>query len=295
MDSENPSQSKTRDIATWTNEISHFFLECLSQQHRHGRNGDNGLKREQWQAISLKIKDRFNTTYEWEQCKNHYRIWKARLKALFDLQNNYGLGWNAIEMRFDAPQHVWAEFKKKEQKYWRNTKVLPIYLEVAVWLGNELANGNASTTPAQAAAAVAGLDTLVLSDDGESQNEETTTHTPVGSSTCRRGRPQSTGTSKPQKKKKKKKKKQGAEKVASPLKAIAAAITNMVQNDSQVALGDKIIDAIDVIPDIDFHKQAVAKSFFLGNKDLGLAIIRAKVEDRLELVDLYMSTAGRTN
>ncbi|XP_042484943.1 uncharacterized protein LOC122065196 [Macadamia integrifolia] len=150
MDTDEGTQSKGRDIAIWPSEVSHFMLDCLCKIKRDGKSGDNGLKKPVWQAVTLSINDRFQLKFEWEQVRNHYRIWKARLRALCDLQKTSGMGWNEAESRFDAPQHFWNELKRKEQRYWKEHRVLSVHLATAAWLGNKVANGNDSSHPSDA-------------------------------------------------------------------------------------------------------------------------------------------------
>ncbi|XP_043694265.1 uncharacterized protein LOC122644974 [Telopea speciosissima] len=197
MTSEVGSQSRTQ--ASWPTDVSHLFLECLIKQHKSGRSGDNGLKKERWVDISKTIKECCKMTYEVEQLRNHYRVWKARIKALSDLQKQCGLGWNSVDNRFDAPQHVWNEFK-----------VMHIFLcmiqfsEVIIyfWMGNEIATGHGSFHPFDSlhddnidSVPVDGLDNMDFDVYEDSQAQPNTSGIPVGSSNRSGRRPRSDATS----------------------------------------------------------------------------------------------------
>ncbi|XP_042514090.1 uncharacterized protein LOC122088827 [Macadamia integrifolia] len=298
MDTEEGSQSRPRDIASWPMEVSHFMLECLTGCHRSRKIGENILRKDQWQSTSNKLKERFQMTYSCEQCRNHYRMWKQRLKALCDLQKNCTLGWNAVEMRFDTPLYVWSQFKKKEQKFWKEHKVFPIHLKAAVWLGNEIANGNESIYPSKADED--DIDNIVPVEDLHDLDvnhvevdihaEASIPSTPVESSNRNRGRSRSAVTGN-----REKRKKGGADKISSPLKAISTAITDLAKNDPLTVLGKRLSVAIDAIPSINFNKRWRAKQFLLERKNLAILFLEANEEDKPKVLELYMPDSEDSN
>ncbi|XP_043721068.1 uncharacterized protein LOC122668588 [Telopea speciosissima] len=257
--------SQSRTEASWSTNVSNLFLECLIKQHKSGRSGNNGLKKEQWVDIVKIIKERCNMTYEVEQLRNHYRVWKARIKALGDLQKQSGLGWNSVDNKFDVPQHVWNEFKKKEEKFWREHRVLQLHLDVAVWMGNEIATGNDSFHPFDAlyddnidSVPIDGLDNMDFDAFEDSYVHPNASGIPVGSSNRSGRRPRSDATSgKPPKKKK-----GGADKVASPLKAIAEAMKEMVKKDPEADFCSNLFATINAISGKILPRNVLPNDFF---------------------------------
>ncbi|XP_043714639.1 uncharacterized protein LOC122662998 [Telopea speciosissima] len=266
-------KTQSRSQESWPVEVSHHMLELCVTQHKTGKSGDNGLRKEVWLDISKRLNEKYGMTYDWEQCRNHFKIWKARFKALSDMQKNSGMGWNAQENRFDAGQHVWNEFKKKEQRYWKDHNVLPIHVEVAIWLGNEIAIGAAASHPADGAhdedidlsANERAFDNINLeSEDMDLEGEGTT----LNQSTNRSKKRASTSS---KNQAQSKKKKAGVDKVASPLKMIAKAMSAILTKETDFAT--KLHEAIGAIPGIDFHKKMVIKEYLMEKKDKGYSIL----------------------
>ncbi|XP_043699879.1 L10-interacting MYB domain-containing protein-like [Telopea speciosissima] len=280
---------KSRDIATWPSEVSYFMMERLIEQHKSEKTRDNGLRREQWQEITNAIKDKHDMVYDWEQTRNHYRVWKARVKSLCDLQKNSGMGWNPVEIRFEAPQQVWNEFKKKEQKYWQSRKVFPIHMALAIWLGNEIATGEDAMHPAD----YVHNDHMVQSPSMDDNVVDTSIpyedvhSTPIangsrdrGSGSRTRGQPHADVTTG-----KEKKKKGGAEKIASPLKRIAAAIDNLVnKNITRTELAQSEADAVDKVDGIDGFLKVQAKIALMKDKDVASLFLTASDEDKSKFI-----------
>ncbi|XP_043694109.1 uncharacterized protein LOC122644789 [Telopea speciosissima] len=231
-------------------------------------------------------------TYEVEQCRNHYRVWKAKIKALGDLHKQSGLGWNSVENRFDAPQHVWAKYKRKEEKFWREHRMLQLHLDVVVWMGNEIATGHGSFHPLDAlhidntehSVSVDGLNSMDLDVNEDSQDQPNTSGIQVESSNRSGRRPRLDATSG----RGKKKKKGRADKVASPLKVIAEVITEMVKKYSPSDFCSKLFATINVILGIDFNKKVAAKRFFSDNKTLANILMEANEDERMTILDMYL-------
>ncbi|XP_042512861.1 uncharacterized protein LOC122087717 [Macadamia integrifolia] len=292
MEPTGDSNSRSRDIASWPSVVSHYMLECVLKQYKSGKGGDNGLKKEQFIEIADQLKEKLFTSYDCEQVRNHFRIWKQRLRALSDLQKQSGLGWNASDMRFDAPQHFWNDYRKKEQKYWKEHSVLPIHLEVGALLRKEMATGNDSTVPSEAATEVM-MDVTGTHVEGIGNNdgvdyehieeEESVPSTPIGSTSRSRGRPRGSVNSG-----REKRKKGVAEKVVSPLKQIANSIEKMVMSESQSEFGRAIIDAVDAIPDLNFQQKFKAKEYFMAKRNSAIIFLGTKVEDRRNLLEMYL-------
>ncbi|XP_042490989.1 uncharacterized protein LOC122070816 isoform X2 [Macadamia integrifolia] len=120
------------------------------------------------------------------------------------------MGWNDHEKRFDAPHHVWNEFKR----FWKEHSVLSIHLKVSDWLCNEVATGAGSSHSSDAINEdqpyiPVPIDDFISMDNYDDVDEnvgESARYTPNASSSRSRGRPSSGVTSK------EKKKKGGAEK-----------------------------------------------------------------------------------
>ncbi|XP_042479257.1 uncharacterized protein LOC122060141 [Macadamia integrifolia] len=229
-------------------------------------------------------------TYDWGQCRNHYRIWKARLKSLVDLQKNSGVGWNDHEKRFDVPQHMWNEFKKKEQRFWKEHKVLPIHLQLVEWLRNEIATRAGSSHPSDAVNEDQPYNPVPIDEEIRLDNYdaiddnvgESAHYTPNASSSRSRGRPSSGVTSK------EKKKKGGAEKVSSPLKVIANAIVEMAKQDPRKEFAKNLCIEIDALPGVEFDKKLRAKQFFMQHKELPPIFLNANEADKPKVFEHYM-------
>ncbi|XP_042487449.1 uncharacterized protein LOC122067670 [Macadamia integrifolia] len=195
-------------------------------------------------------------------------------------------------MRFDAPQHFWNDYRKKEQKYWKEHSVLPIHLEVGALLRKEMATGNDSTVPSDAATEVM-MDVTGTHVEGIGNNdgvdyepieeEESVPSTPIGSTSRSRGRPRGSVNSG-----REKRKKGVAEKVVSPLKSIANSIEKMVMSESQSEFGRAIIDVVDAIPDLNFQQKFKAKEYFMAKRNSAIIFLRTKVEDRRNLLEMYL-------
>ncbi|XP_042509149.1 uncharacterized protein LOC122084785 [Macadamia integrifolia] len=202
------------------------------------------------------------------------------------------MGWNEVESRFDAPQHFWNELKRKEQRYWKEHRVLSAHLATAAWLGNEVANGNDSSHPSDAIHDDAFANPILLEElhDLEVEQEETVSYdqtsvpsTPVESMSRTRGRPRSNASTS-----REKKKKTGAEKIGSPLKLIASIISGLIQSDPLTDLGKKLNSAIDAIPGLDFQKCFRAKQFLLRNRDSAILFLEAKEEDKMKVLEMVL-------
>ncbi|XP_042485252.1 uncharacterized protein LOC122065514 [Macadamia integrifolia] len=169
------------------------------------------------------------------------------------------MGWNDHEKRFDAPQHMWNEFKKKEQRFWKEHKVLPIHLQLVEWLRNEIATRAGSSHPSDAVNEdhpynPVPIDEEISLDNYDAIDDnvgESAHYTPNASSSRSRGRPSSGVTSK------EKKKKGGAENVSSPLNVIANAIVEMAKQDPRKEVAKNLCIEIDALPGVEFDEKIV--------------------------------------
>ncbi|XP_043694171.1 uncharacterized protein LOC122644861 [Telopea speciosissima] len=289
MATQEGTQSRSQSIVSWPLDVSHHMLELCVTQHKSGKGGDNGLRNEIWLDIAKKLNEKYGMTYDWKQCRNHFKIWKARFKTLSDLQKNSGMGWNAQENRFNAGQHVWSEFKKKEQRYWKEHRVLPIHLEVAIWLGNEVASGVDSIHAADVAYdedqelpfQEMTFDNIDL--ETEDMEVEGKGNSTLNQSTSRSHKMASTSG---KRQSHSRKKKAGVDKIASLLKMIAKVISILLTKESDLAT--ELHEVIDAIPGIDFEKQIVIKEFLVDKKDKANLFLTAPIEKRPQMIEYYL-------
>ncbi|XP_042476990.1 uncharacterized protein LOC122058386 [Macadamia integrifolia] len=185
---------------------------------------------------------------------------------------------------------MWNEFKKQEQRFWREHRVLPIHLQTVEWMHNEIATGAGSSHPSDAINEDQPYIPVPIDEEISLYNYdaiddnvgESAHYTPNASSNCSRGRPSSGVTSK------EKKKKGGAEKVISPLKVIANAIMEMAKQDPRKEFVKKLCIEIDALPGVEFDKKLRAKQFSMQHKELALIFLNANEVDKPKVFEHYM-------
>ncbi|XP_058088658.1 uncharacterized protein At2g29880-like [Magnolia sinica] len=96
----------------WTGTMYQVLFDTLIEQIALGRNGDNGFKREAYQAVADAVHRRTQILLTWQNVQNKLRYHKREYGDIKDMLAASGFGWDSERMVVMAPDEVWEEYLK---------------------------------------------------------------------------------------------------------------------------------------------------------------------------------------
>ncbi|AQK74907.1 10A19I.15 [Zea mays] len=87
-------QGFTNGHATWTSAMSSFMLSYLTNVVSSGERTSSGFKKVHYNSCAKAINEKFQTTLNGEQIKNHLKTWSRRFAKINRIRKVSGTGWD---------------------------------------------------------------------------------------------------------------------------------------------------------------------------------------------------------
>ncbi|XP_020103067.1 uncharacterized protein At2g29880-like isoform X2 [Ananas comosus] len=123
------SDPKKQSRAKWTDMHRAYLVELLQEHNKDKWRGQNGWNKEGWRSIHKAMITKFShSNYTLEQVKDQEQQLKKQFKAVKNLVEMSGFGWDGDKKMVSAPSEVWEPLinNNKELRKWHN-KPFPWY------------------------------------------------------------------------------------------------------------------------------------------------------------------------
>ncbi|XP_020096378.1 uncharacterized protein At2g29880-like [Ananas comosus] len=102
------SDPKKQSRAKWTDMHRAYLVELLQEHNKDKWRGQNGWNKEGWRSIHKAMITKFShSNYTLEQVKDQEQQLKKQFKAVKNLVEMSGFGWDADKKMVSAPSEVW--------------------------------------------------------------------------------------------------------------------------------------------------------------------------------------------
>ncbi|XP_020103811.1 uncharacterized protein LOC109720880, partial [Ananas comosus] len=99
---------KKQSRAKWTDMHRAYLVELLQEHNKDKWRGQNGWNKEGWRSIHKAMITKFShSNYTLEQVKDQEQQLKKQFKAVKNLVEMSGFGWDADKKMVSAPSEVW--------------------------------------------------------------------------------------------------------------------------------------------------------------------------------------------
>ncbi|TQE14380.1 hypothetical protein C1H46_000299 [Malus baccata] len=102
------------DKANWPKPIEDYFISLLYEETKKGLQ-TNTLEKNQWDAIDMKLFDKYGKRYTREKLKQKYNRLRKIHREFAKLVNHTGMGWDPVANTVQASDEVWAAYIKKNK------------------------------------------------------------------------------------------------------------------------------------------------------------------------------------
>ncbi|XP_048426386.1 L10-interacting MYB domain-containing protein [Pyrus x bretschneideri] len=99
------------DKANWPKPIEGYFISMLYEETKKGLQ-TNTLEKNQWDAIDMKLFDKYGKRYTREKLKQKYNRLRKIHRKFAKLVNHTGMGWDPVANTVQASDEVWAAYIK---------------------------------------------------------------------------------------------------------------------------------------------------------------------------------------
>ncbi|KAM1037624.1 hypothetical protein EV2_033321 [Malus domestica] len=102
------------DKANWPKPIEDYFISLLYEETKKGLQ-TNTLEKNQWDAIDMKLFDKYGKRYTREKLKQKYNRLRKIHREFAKLVNHTGMGWDPVANTVQASDEVWSAYIKKNK------------------------------------------------------------------------------------------------------------------------------------------------------------------------------------
>ncbi|CAN6581019.1 unnamed protein product [Malus baccata var. baccata] len=99
------------DKANWPKPIEDYFISLLYEETKKGLQ-TNTLEKNQWDAIDMKLFDKYGKRYTREKLKQKYNRLRKIHREFAKLVNHTGMGWDPVANTVQASDEVWSAYIK---------------------------------------------------------------------------------------------------------------------------------------------------------------------------------------
>ncbi|KAB2617042.1 hypothetical protein D8674_012911 [Pyrus ussuriensis x Pyrus communis] len=102
------------DKVNWPKPIEDYFISMLYEETKKGLQ-TNTLEKNQWDAIDMKLFDKYGKRYTREKLKQKYNRLRKIHREFAKLVNHTRMGWDPVANTVQALDEVWAAYIKKNK------------------------------------------------------------------------------------------------------------------------------------------------------------------------------------